>query len=213
MRDQKEDNKVSELLQELRQLAEKYESGRDINPGLVKGTSEWFFSDEALLNWRDSAGAGIFWLTAGLGCGKSVLAKILVKGGHLTRPLTTVDVGAATFTTKSASLLSDDSLTDIRTRPALVEYRKNGRLLMDDADRLWGLLVQCAASMNGRDVICVLDALDECHVAARNQFLYTLDTFYGDKNETSATENLKFFITSRPYDDIERSLCPFIGKI
>ncbi|KAJ6788047.1 hypothetical protein PWT90_07489 [Aphanocladium album] len=138
--------------------------------------------------------------------------------------LPVVDVSAATFATESASicyfsfkdgeeklttataalcamlhqLLSDDSLTNNLARPAVAN--------------LWGLLVQCAERMDGPDVICALDALDECEAAVRNQLLYTLNAFYDDKSETSTTKNLKFLITSRPYNHIERSFRPFTAK-
>ena len=52
------------------------------------------------------------------------------------------------------------------------------------------------------EVICVLDALDECEESGRYEIIYALNAFYSSSKDT--TSNLKFFITSRPHFDIER---------
>jgi ankyrin repeat protein len=51
------------------------------------------------------------------------------------------------------------------------------------------------------EVICVLDALDECEESGRYEIIRALDAFYSSSEHT--TSNLKFFVTSRPYFDIE----------
>ncbi|KAJ3485081.1 hypothetical protein NLG97_g6894 [Lecanicillium saksenae] len=236
MDEQKQQDEVSEFLKDLRKAAGDYVGGKNINHDPVKGTCEWFFADESFVRWRDNAGSGVFWLTAGPGCGKSVLAKALIKADHLTQPLTTVDFNAATYATKSAivcyfffkegdekrttseaalcavlhQLLSRDMSPSLLSQ-APDTYRKNGDALMDSFHDLWDMLVGCAEEMEGRDLICVIDALDECATAARNRLIRTLDEFYKD-SDSSARGNLKFFITSRPYDNIERSFRPLITR-
>jgi hypothetical protein len=52
------------------------------------------------------------------------------------------------------------------------------------------------------EIICILDALDECEDKGQSQLIDVLSNFY----ETRATNSiLKFLLTSRPYVHIQRS--------
>ena len=68
---------------------------------------------------------------------------------------------------------------------------------------LWDILVLCAKDPEVGEIICVLDALDECREAARNALIEALCGFYTSRR--SIDTKLKFLVTSRPYDRIEKS--------
>ncbi|KAL2813128.1 hypothetical protein BJX63DRAFT_432174 [Aspergillus granulosus] len=51
------------------------------------------------------------------------------------------------------------------------------------------------------EVICIFDALDECQDADRKQLIRALSSLYSKRLEA---HNLKFLVTSRPYDHIRR---------
>lgn len=70
-----EDQKERDLLQD---LASDYEGYKDFNPQRVEGTCEWFFNDDRYLKWRDSSISSLLWVSAGPGCGKSVLSRALI---------------------------------------------------------------------------------------------------------------------------------------
>ena len=53
------------------------------------------------------------------------------------------------------------------------------------------------------NIICVLDALDECNDQERPKFIEYLENFCLDQR-TSPTSRLKFLVTSRPYFEIRR---------
>ncbi len=56
------------------------------------------------------------------------------------------------------------------------------------------------------DVTCVLDALDECRLSDRRVLIDMLANFYIQTSRSSTGTRrgqLKFFVTSRPYDDIQ----------
>ncbi|KAL5083217.1 hypothetical protein Trisim1_001881 [Trichoderma cf. simile WF8] len=71
---------------------------------------------------------------------------------------------------------------------------------------------------NAGEIICILDAFDECVNQERQDLAKFLREFYGPQGNTKRSVNLKFLITSRPYDIIRRDLirpfdiqeCPII---
>lgn len=70
-----EDQKERDLFQD---LASGYEDYKDFNPARVEGTCEWFLTDDRFRKWRNSNTSSILWISAGPGCGKSVLSRALV---------------------------------------------------------------------------------------------------------------------------------------
>lgn len=230
MDDHRWQDAVENLQQALKSAAQNYRGGMNYNPNPVEGTCEWFFNDKDFTHWRDSADSGVFWITAGPGCGKSVLARTLITRGYLTRTTTTVDMSEATITSSEATVcyffFKDESAqrsslnsalcallhqlfgqesTEGLIEHALPSFKRCGKELTNDFEDLWSLLLECAENHTD-DVICVLDALDECTADDRQRFIRRLDELYGD--EGSPKKRLKFLITSRPYDDIERSFQP-----
>lgn len=71
----RQDDKEAELLES---LASNYISDKDSISARVPGTCEWFFEDNRFLKWRDSKHSRLLWVSAGPGCGKSVLSRSLV---------------------------------------------------------------------------------------------------------------------------------------
>ena len=51
------------------------------------------------------------------------------------------------------------------------------------------------------EIICILDALDECEDKGRSQLIEALSKFYETGTDNSV---LKFLLTSRPYVHIQR---------
>lgn len=80
-----EDQKERDLL---RDLASDYEDYKDFNPPRVRGTCEWFFMDDRFRKWRDSNTSNLLWVSAGPGCGKSVLSRALIDERRLSTNIT-----------------------------------------------------------------------------------------------------------------------------
>ncbi|KAM0737964.1 hypothetical protein ACQRIT_007968 [Beauveria bassiana] len=213
------------LFEALKSAAGDYVSGKDINTEPVPGTCVWFFNGDALEQWRDGHTSGIFWVTAGPGCGKSVLAKATIDA-NLNSTLVTVNLSADTFKTRemhlcyfffkegeakrttvtaALSAMLHQLLTDQAPAgaidAAITEYRKHGPPMTESPSVLWSVLKSCAQAVPHRDIVCVLDALDESKGADREWLVQELYTFYDDPSPSA--KNLKFFITSRPYNYIE----------
>jgi len=75
---------------------------------------------------------------------------------------------------------------------------------------LWQILEQCARSPDVGEIVCILDALDECDKESREQLVKKLKDFYcQSEHQSNLPLRLKFLITSRPYDDLETSFGKF----
>jgi hypothetical protein len=82
----------------------------------------------------------------------------------------------------------------------------HGHGLISDFDALWQLLLETARDTGLHQVICILDGLDECRKDERHRLIRKLKDFHkGRDNSLLWTRGtiVKFFVTSRPYLDIE----------
>lgn len=215
--------KERELLQD---LASDYESHKDYNPPRVQGTCEWFFEDERFRKWRDSD-FGLLWVSAGPGSGKSVLSRALIDEHRLSTNVTTSAVCYFFFkdgdehrmyaTNALSAILHQLFRHDATGRlieHALPSHKMFGKSLAQSFSELWRVLMNCVNSPDAEEVICVLDALDECHPDSRQQLLNKLQEIYCQHPRTSnPPPRLKFLITSRPYDDLEASFRRFSNTI
>ncbi|KAJ3491090.1 hypothetical protein NLG97_g5654 [Lecanicillium saksenae] len=236
IKDENQNKREREYMQNLKKGAGNYLEGMEFNKDPVKGTCEWFYQDEDFSSWLTSEDSGVFWVTAGPGCGKSVLARSLIKNGHLKSTTTMVSIGLDTRIEQRQDTIcyfffKDDSLQRTSVTIALcailhqlfaqdptgdlIKHALNGPHGSTDPTgldfyELWDVLVVASESSTQGQVICVLDALDECKAYDREKLMTQLDRFYED--ERSSPINLKFLVTSRPYDDIELSFKPLLQR-
>ena len=64
------------------------------------------------------------------------------------------------------------------------------------------------------NIICVLDALDECREQDRDRLITLLSEFYVGKSSTAPKKHwLKFLVTSRPYESIESQFEDIVSKL
>ncbi|CAG8121832.1 unnamed protein product [Penicillium salamii] len=63
------------------------------------------------------------------------------------------------------------------------------------------MLLKVAKSPNAGEIMCIIDALDECEKTELHQLSQALEEFYCGHHESSS---LKFLVTSRPYTHIQR---------
>ncbi|KAJ5433545.1 uncharacterized protein N7458_012701 [Penicillium daleae] len=217
-----EDQKERVLLQD---LASDYEDYKNFNPPRVQGTCEWFLRDEIFRKWRDSDTSSLLWVSADPGCGKSVLSRALIDERRLSTKVTTSTVcyfffkdgddGHMYATDALCAILHQLFTHDLDNRlveHALPSHRNYGKGLAQNFAELWRILVNCAGSLDAGEIVCVLDALDECNIDGRRQLIDKLKEFYCQPRHSSKSlSKLKFLITSRPYDDLEASFKKFSG--
>ncbi len=196
-----------------------YERHKSRNPDRVNGTCEWFLTHLNYNQWLERVDSSLLWVSADPGCGKSVLSKSLID--H--------ELSCTAFRSTCYFFFKDDnpeqnsavkalcallhqlfSLKPMLLKHALPEFKQNGKNLCEIFDILWGILVKAAADPESGEVICVLDALDECENSGRLDLIERCHHYFGDivKQKPDKTR-LKFLITSRPYFDLERHFSTF----
>ncbi|KAL4755652.1 ankyrin repeat-containing domain protein, partial [Aspergillus foveolatus] len=211
-----EDQKERNLLQV---LASCYEDYKDFHPPRVQGTCEWFFTDDRFRKWRGSNTSSLLWVSAGPGCGKSVLSRALVDERRLSTNITTSTVCYFFFKDgEERRMYATNALCTILhqlfthnpasslMRHALPSHKNYGKDLTQNFSELWRILEGCANLPDAGEIVCVLDALDECNAVSRRQLINKLREFYCQPwRPSNSLSKLKFLITSRPYDDLETS--------
>jgi hypothetical protein len=91
-------------------------------------------------------------------------------------------------------LLHDSILTKLET---------DGNKFIQSFHDLWSTLIRVAADGNAGEIVCILDALDECQDSDRSQLIRAVKNLYVTDSDNF---RLKFLLTSRPYDHIRREL-------
>jgi hypothetical protein len=87
---------------------------------------------------------------------------------------------------------------------AIQDYAAEGDQLSQSFHKLWSILTKATADSRADEIICILDALDECEESGRYQIIDALNTFYKKASSRQSTSQLKFLVTSRPYNVISR---------
>ena len=178
------------------------------------GTCHWFLKHPRFQTWREDAYSKLLWVSANPGCGKSVLSKCLVE-----EKLATLDPQQATICYFFFKDVSPDSrsitkalsaiLHQLFTRlPSLIEHAlsafdENGDEISSMFSTMWEILENVAADLRAGEIVCVLDALDECEEAQQITLIEKLKTFYCRAEDSKAPKKkLRFLLTSRPYRNI-----------
>ncbi|OJI88690.1 hypothetical protein ASPTUDRAFT_61269 [Aspergillus tubingensis CBS 134.48] len=188
-----------------------YEDRKNRNDRRVPGTCEWFTTHPKFTNWQQCSShdlAGLLWVSADPGCGKSVLTRYLVDEVLVGNEQQTVcyfffkDDFPDQRTAVSAlsailhqiflaqpQLLSDEDVNRVHN---------HGEKLLQSFHTLWNILMSVSAQATAGEIICILDALDECR--DRDELIEAVNMFYQGHYKD---RKLKFLITSRPYPHIE----------
>ncbi|KAF4856074.1 Vegetative incompatibility protein HET-E-1 [Colletotrichum siamense] len=200
----------------LEMLAADHEAQKSFNPKKVLGTCEWFLRDQRYRQWLESTTSSVIWVSAGPGCGKSVLARALIDDGQLsTNPANTIVCYFFFKDGYDRRVNSHDALSSVLHQiftkdlgASLISHadrpHKNyGASLQNNFHQLWEILVACASQPESREIVCVLDALDECCKEGRQDIFRVLEPFYFGEQNRAISSRLKLLVTSRPYDDLE----------
>ncbi|KAJ4856607.1 ankyrin repeats (3 copies) domain-containing protein [Trichoderma breve] len=193
-----------------------YRDRKDRNPDRVVGTCEWFIQHQLFQDWRDSPASRLLWVSADPGCGKSVLVKYLVDSIVLTTPKTTV----CYFFFKD-DFEDQKSITSalcciiyqlFQQNPALFteaivnQVEAGGERFLSSFSDLWHILLLAAEDVHAGEIICILDAIDECDDHGRSQLAKALCKLYGPDSRLNL--KLKFLVTSRPFGNIRQGFQP-----
>jgi Cdc6-like AAA superfamily ATPase len=211
-KDQTRIEKEMKILKRLNKLSHRERKER--NPERIEGTCEWFVAHELFRAWHESKSSTMLWVSADPGCGKSVLVKYLVDS-----------ILETTESRTTCYFFFKDDFEDQRSAVSalcciLHQLFRQKRILLSEEileqfeieeekltssfGELWATLLSAAKDKNAGEIVCVLDAIDECEDYGRSQLVQALCKLY----RTESNFNLKFLLTSRPYGGIRRGFQP-----
>ena len=190
-----------------------YEERKDRNHGRVDGTCLWFTEHLLFRNWflKDSS---LLWASADPGCGKSVLAKYLIDvylpTGNATTPRTicyfffkddVLDQRSAIDALRAVIRQLFKQQRHLLQKHLLDRYAEDGNRLFKSFQGLFSIFLNACNDPAASDVICVLDALDECQKDEAEQLIRAICGVHLQQR----CKKLKFLITSRPYSYIQEA--------
>ncbi|MCJ1315728.1 hypothetical protein MMC15_001048 [Xylographa vitiligo] len=202
----------------IRTLYSNYNADKNIIPQRIVGTCEWFLNHNSFLTWRVSQNSTLLWLSADPGCGKSVLAKYLVDRRGEVLTVNTEPPTLCYFFFKDGDINRVDASKAIcaflhqliMQQPHLYlsakeDFQNKSQLFLTDFDALWNIFLKATTNASGKEIICVLDALDECHELPRKALINELVRLYSNLGSNDRRKPiLKFVVTSRPIFNIVR---------
>ena len=186
-----------------------YEDHKDRNPARVPGTCLWFLKNQRFNDWLESCSSDLLWVTADPGCGKSVLSRSLVDHELQSGPSRTTcyfffkDIGEQRSATNAICALLHQLCTQNQSvlQQIVRVYQSNGNQLTLSFSWLWNTFLAATSGPEAGDIVCILDALDECEGQGKDTLIESLNQFYNTRS--SFAGHVKFLVTSRPYYDVE----------
>ena len=194
-----------------------YEANRRSNPPRLPGTCAWLLDHSQYREWHQERVSSLLWLSADAGCGKSVLSSYLIeelRGAESQAGLPGIvchyflknDVdGILALQALLHQLFVQDPSS---IKYAMSEYHAKGEAFAKEFETLWNIFLNVICDSESQNIICVLDALDECSLPSRGQLLNLLTDLFSNP-ASFGSPRVKFFVTSRPYPSIERLLMNF----
>ncbi|KAB2580446.1 hypothetical protein DBV05_g845 [Lasiodiplodia theobromae] len=184
-----------------------YQRYKDRVEDRLEGTCEWFLSHENYKEWlkHDS---NLLLVSADPGCGKSVLSKFLIDH-QLPRSATICyfffkDQDQNTLKQVICSLIHQLLFNS----PAqLHDLRSVSSNTIEMPSRLKGIFKQLLIGTEDKEVVIVLDALDECSQDGLEELVYLLKT-----HRLHQISNVKFLLTARPYYRITSKFQEFLDE-
>ncbi|KAK7539282.1 uncharacterized protein J3D65DRAFT_692652 [Phyllosticta citribraziliensis] len=197
-----------------------YERYKSAVPDRIPGTCEWFIDDPLLQDWLDRK-SSVLLISAGPGCGKSVLTRYLIEWVLPTRAegaricyfffrdgqKETMNLASALCALIHQLLTAEKHLIGHAMEP----FNSKGGNLATHFTTLWDIIEKATSDDRSEDVIIVLDALDECSTDDRNELLRLLSKHFWSSKTSS---RLRFLCTTRPQPSIiSRFDFPFSSQI
>ncbi|KAN0077469.1 Ankyrin repeat-containing domain protein [Elaphomyces granulatus] len=212
---QKDQTRIEKEIKILKKLNKSpYRERKERNPERIKGTCEWFVAHELFRKWHESKSSTMLWVSADPGCGKSVLVKYLVDSILETTKSRTIcyfffkdDFEDQRSAVSALCCILHQLFKQKRlilSEEILEQFEIEGEKLTNSFGELWATLLSAAKDKNAGEIVCLLDAIDECEDSGRSQLAQALCKLY----RTKSNFNLKFLLTSRPYGGIRRGFQP-----
>ncbi|CVL12428.1 uncharacterized protein FPRN_03634 [Fusarium proliferatum] len=188
----------------------------------VPGTCEWVLCHEKWRQWDSLLTPALLWITADAGCGKSVLAKFLAehllsqRGSYPRRDIFHFFFKEGLENQDNASkavsaLLHQLCCSQRHIIEHVVEkYTSTPTRLFNQFSYLSAILMTILKDPRTRDIIWVLDGLDECDRQSLEQLIKFIATYFDSQSTTKGLRSsaccFKMVILSRPHNLIQQKL-------
>ncbi|KAM0309073.1 hypothetical protein ACHAO8_009375 [Botrytis cinerea] len=183
-----------------------YELQKDQNPSRIPGTCNWVLEHPTFIDWKEGNGPGVLWISADPGYGKSVLSRALVDEKLVATDQTTdicyfffkdISKEQRSLTKALAALLHQIfSSQEHLLIHAESSWAKNNIGIANSAHEMWDVMEKIAMDTNAKDIICVLDALDECESSERKYFLKQLQKMYKATAQDVVAQSSSFSLST-----------------
>ncbi|RAK97067.1 uncharacterized protein BO80DRAFT_364972, partial [Aspergillus ibericus CBS 121593] len=195
---------IDEIIRKFKRDGLDYTESKHRIPTPIEGTCEWVKKCSKYEQWIRQP-CGIFLVVADPGCGKSVLARAMVDDFQRVQERENAlvcyfffesNVGIQRSSTMAFGALIHQVLSKNRdiARASLENMVVDGDNLNEDIQPFWDLLMKILQSSR-KQVICVLDALDNCE-DGEELLEYLIKNC---PSSTLSASRIKFFLTSRPF--------------
>ena len=203
-------DKVSSFLRALYTCP--YAERKDRNRDRVEGTCNWFTRHPLYTGWLHDNKPNLLWLSADPGCGKSVLAKYLIDEALVASDrLVCYFFFKEDFIDQRSSAKAGCAFLrqlfiadpELLQPDILDKFAADGSRLIESFRDLWTMFVEISQHSRFNKIICVLDALDECQNADRQELVDSIcDVFSPGAGNT----RISILATSRPYSYIKDAM-------
>lgn len=175
----------------------------------IEGTCEWLQGRVEFQQWTDGTGPQLLWLIGKPGIGKTVLSDFVVETLQRSEKVYLAYFFCSNQDDRrnSATAILRGILFQLLQRfPDFFycvekDYRIKQKSFIQNLDSLWRAVVRILKASESRNIdVCVLvDALDECDLSSRGEFLSLVE-------DVGSVTTAKFIITGRPEADIEDAI-------
>ncbi|KAI9853089.1 MAG: hypothetical protein M1838_001590 [Thelocarpon superellum] len=181
----------------------------------VDGTCTWFLEHSRYRSWLEQENTSLLWISGDPGCGKSVLASFLVEDLKChSAPSASIcfffcddKVDSQKDATAILCGLLHQLLSTNRAllRHATAVFERRGSRMSGELPSLWEIFRDMCADPAAGEVICVIDALDECEESDRTRLLKLMVPYLTTRAKSTSSQlpALRVLMTSRPYESIE----------
>ncbi len=167
-------------------------------PPRTNGTCRWLLDHPSYRSWLKTDGPHLLWVTGAPGTGKTVLASFLIDQMRLYQP----HIVTCFFFWDDKYALQKNAVALLRgiifqifhhrqnlSIHALTSWRDTAGKAFDEASVLWKICTACFDDPLLGELVCILDALDECQPAERSQLMKWIAQYF--KNRPPNTNRVK----------------------
>ena len=189
-----------------------YEFQKNQNSKRVLDTCLWIFENLKYFEWRNNEKQTLFLIFADFECEKFVFVKCIVDENFFRVFSNDFSKRIFYYFFKNISFEQRSAFRAISTilhqlfkfhfqliRHALFKYKKKSATLFTTFSELWFIFIAAVIDSIAENIICVLDALNECNDEKQSKLLERLKNFCFDSRTLFFTFRLKFLIINRPY--------------